>query len=128
MIVSHYASSVNVWLHNIFHCVYDRVLNFNLLKLIVIRHCHQYKARPACTSMQSDQALNHWLANFKTLGLISLKLIMDNCKKTEIKKFSRLRVNTQVTSLLIIHYNIPVGGPVYMVETSLIIRDDKSPG
>ena len=30
-------------------------LNVILLKLIVINLCHQYIARPACTSMQSDK-------------------------------------------------------------------------
>ena len=32
-------------------------------KMIVL--CHQHRARPACTSVQSDQDLYCWLANFK---------------------------------------------------------------
>ena len=31
----------------------------------VISLCHQYWARPACTSVQADQALYCWLNNFK---------------------------------------------------------------
>ena len=30
----------------------------------VIRFCHQYRAKSACTSVQSDQALYFWLTNF----------------------------------------------------------------
>ena len=42
----------------------------NLLTLILptpkeVSLCHQYSARPACTSMHSDQALYCWLTNFK---------------------------------------------------------------
>ena len=33
--------------------------------LEVISLCHQYRTRLACTSVQSDQALYCWLANFK---------------------------------------------------------------
>ena len=36
-----------------------------LLELKEIRLCHQYGARPAYMSMQSDQALYCWLTNFK---------------------------------------------------------------
>ena len=31
----------------------------------VISFCHQYRARPACTSVQSDQSLYCWLIIFK---------------------------------------------------------------
>ena len=31
----------------------------------VISICHQYRARPGCTSVQSDQTLYCWLTNFK---------------------------------------------------------------
>ena len=34
----------------------------------VISICHQYRARPACIPMQSDQALYCWLANVKFLS------------------------------------------------------------
>ena len=54
----------------------------------VISLCHQYGARPASTSMQSDQALKCWLTI-----LISLKMIMDSSKNggwiIPFKKFSR---------------------------------------
>ena len=36
-----------------------------LLELEVISLCHQHRARPAWTYMQSDQALYCWLTNFK---------------------------------------------------------------
>ena len=42
-----------------------RLLTFILLELKVIGHCHQYRARPACTYVQFDQALYCWLTNFK---------------------------------------------------------------
>ena len=36
-----------------------------ILEAKVISLCHQYRARPACTSVQSDQALYCWLTNCK---------------------------------------------------------------
>ena len=42
-----------------------KVLNLSLLEIKLISLCHQYRARPACISMQSDQALYRWLTNFK---------------------------------------------------------------
>ena len=42
--------------------------------------CHQYRARPVCTSMQSDQALYCWLTSYQVIILISLKMIMDSSK------------------------------------------------
>ena len=45
--------------------------------------CHQYRARPACTFVQSDQALYYWLTNFHVLILISLKMIMVSPKNNE---------------------------------------------
>ena len=55
--------------------------------------CHQYRARPACTSVQSDQTLYCWLINFK-----SLKMIMESAEKwrwiSPFKKFSMKRVKT----------------------------------
>ena len=41
----------------------------------VISHCHKYRARPACSSTQSDQALYCWV-----FILISLKIILDSAK------------------------------------------------
>ena len=38
---------------------------FILLETKVIRLCHQYTARPVCTSVQSEQSLYCWLTNFK---------------------------------------------------------------
>ena len=42
-------------------------LTLILLELIVISLCHQYRARPACTSMRYDQALYCWLILISTL-------------------------------------------------------------
>ena len=63
----------------LFYCIF--VLTLILLKLITL--CHQYRARSACTSVHSDQALYYWLTNFQVLILICLKLIMDSAKKME---------------------------------------------
>ena len=35
----------------------------------VINLCHQYRARPVCTSMQSDLAPHCWLTNLKVSHL-----------------------------------------------------------
>ena len=43
--------------------IHLKVLTVNQLESKVISLCHQYRARPACTSVQSDQALYCWLAN-----------------------------------------------------------------
>ena len=40
-------------------------LTLTLPKLKEISLCHQYRARIACTSVQSDEALYCWPANFK---------------------------------------------------------------
>ena len=56
------------------------ILNLILLEPKVISVCHQYSARPVCTSMQSDQTLYCRLTNFQVLILISLKIIMDGSK------------------------------------------------
>jgi hypothetical protein len=45
------------------------MLTFNLLEPKVIGLCHQYRARPACTSVQSDHALYCWKCNFCILVL-----------------------------------------------------------
>ena len=54
----------------------------------VINICHQYRARPACNTVQSDQALYCWLD--------IPKMIMSNSKNGRwiipFKKFSRLRI------------------------------------
>ena len=46
-----------------------------LLEPKVIGLCYQYRARPTCKSMQSDQALYCWLTRFKFSSWISLKTI-----------------------------------------------------
>ena len=56
------------------------ILTLILLELIVVGLCHQYRARPACTSVQSDQVLYCWLTNFQNLILISLKMLMESVK------------------------------------------------
>ena len=40
-------------------------LTFILLEPKAISLCHQYRAKPAFTSVQSGQALYCWLPNFK---------------------------------------------------------------
>ena len=68
-------------------------------KVIIL--CHQCRARPACTSVLSDQAIYYWLTNFKfsswVLILISLKMIMDSSKNGKwIIPFNRLIVNVTI--------------------------------
>ena len=51
---------------------------FGVLTLILpeskmIGLCHQYRARPDSTSVQSDQTQCSWLAQIQVLTLISLK-------------------------------------------------------
>ena len=53
-------------------CAFLVILNLILLEPKVIRLCHQYRARLACTSMQSDQALYCWQTNFK-VGIMLYK-------------------------------------------------------
>ena len=48
------------------HPVKIIVLTLILLTPKVTSLCHHYRARPARTSMQSDQALYCWLTNFFT--------------------------------------------------------------
>ena len=71
------------------------ILTLNLLKLKEISFCHLYRASPASTSVQSDQALYCWLINSQVI-LISLKMIIDSSKNGRwiipLKKFSRERV------------------------------------
>ena len=48
-----------------FYCVYVAYyLTLILLEQKVISLCHQYRVRPASTSVQSHQALYCWLTNF----------------------------------------------------------------
>ena len=46
-----------------------RYLTVILLEPKVLSICHQYTARPAQTSVQSDQALYCWLTNFYHLDI-----------------------------------------------------------
>ena len=68
-------------------------------KLVIL--FHQYRARPACTSSQSYQALYWWLTGneillLQVLILISLKMVMESSKNGRwiipFKEFSRIRV------------------------------------
>ena len=61
-----------------------------MLELIVIDLYRQYRTRPACTSVQSDQALYSWLTN-----LISLKMIKDSSNKS-----TPCRANTRLKKLV----------------------------
>ena len=56
------------------------VLTLLLLEPNVISICQQYRARPACTSMQTDMALYRWPTNFKLDHLDIPKIIMRSCK------------------------------------------------
>ena len=49
----------------------SKILTLILPTPKVISFCHQYRARPACTCLQSDQALNCWQTNFKFLSWYS---------------------------------------------------------
>ena len=93
----------------------DSLLPFNwslgyltliLLKPKVISLCHHYTARPACTSVQSDQTLYWWLTNLKVFTWKSLlKMIMDRSKNGKwiipFKELSRLRVNWIIHDLFV---------------------------
>ena len=71
----------------------------------VINLCHQYRARPACTDVQSDHALYCWLTNCQSFILISLNMIMDSAKNVGIiisfKKFGMVRVNINIAMMSI---------------------------
>jgi hypothetical protein len=73
-----------------------------VLELKALNLCHQYRARPTCTSMQSDQRCILLAENFKYIfKLISLKLIMDSPKNgsgtSPFTIFSMFRVNFKGT-------------------------------
>ena len=56
------------FLQGFFFSVFFQVTVTQFLTLIlptpkVMRLCHQYRARPACTSLQADQALYCWLTS-----------------------------------------------------------------
>ena len=65
-------------------------LTLILLEPKVISLCHQYRAKPACTSMQSDRLYQ--------LQVLTLKMIMDSPKNGRrnilFKKFNKLRVKS----------------------------------
>ena len=77
----------------------NTVLTIILLESKVISLCHHNRARPACTSVQSDQALYCILADqLKILILIFPKNNNDSSKNGDwnisfFKEFCRLRVN-----------------------------------
>ena len=68
-----------------------------LVELNWLVFCHQYRSRPACKSVQFDQALYCWQTIFKSSSWSSLKVIMESAKNgwwiIPFKKFNRLRVN-----------------------------------
>ena len=51
-------------------------LTLSLLTAIVTSFCQQDRARPACTSVQSDQAPYCWLTNLKLRNSAGLRLIL----------------------------------------------------
>ena len=53
------------------------ILTLILLEPRVISLCHQYRSRPDCASMQSDQAVYCWLINCNAIFLISQKIIIE---------------------------------------------------
>ena len=92
--------------HNFYNKSYIYVQTQALLELKKINLCHKYRAWPAFTSMQSNQALYCWLTNFKVLILTSLKMTM-KCYKhgrciIQFKKFSRLRVRLDLVKHLFV--------------------------
>ena len=86
-------------------CFMFCTLTFILLELKVISIYHQCGARPAFTTVQTDQALYCWMTNF--LILISLKVVMSTPKNESwvilFKKFSRLRVNVPLNTVTSCH-------------------------
>ena len=71
---------VRCFLQNKITRIHCHVFTLILLEHKVICLCHQYRARPACTFVQSDQALYCWLTNSIFLILLSLKMITDSSK------------------------------------------------
>ena len=81
-------------------------LNLTLISLKpkVINLCHQYRARPTCTSMQSDQALYsvNWPSSNSHFDTSKMKMYSAKNGRwiIQFKKFGRLRVNiTNKTSI-----------------------------
>ena len=68
------------------------LLTLILLEAKVISPCQQYRARSACKSVQSDQALYCKLRlNFQVLILISQKKVMGSCNdKKQILKWKKV--------------------------------------
>ena len=95
---------------------YDNILTLILAKQRVISLCHQYKARPACTSMQSDQALllYCWLTNIDIT-----KMKMDIAKNVRsiipFKKYERLRVKNTGHLLLYFILNNIISQDKYII-------------
>ena len=77
-----------------------KFLTLTMLELKVTNLCSHFRARPAWTSMQSNQSLYCWLSSSNThfVKLISAKLIMDSPTNqmwtSPFKKFSSLRVDS----------------------------------
>ena len=86
----------------------------------VISPCHQYRARPACTSVKSDQALYCCLTNFQVLILIPLNMIKDGSKNVRwiipFKKFGLISsglYNRSQGVVVLYYYKYPVIQLVY---------------
>ena len=79
--------------------------------------CNQYRARPACTSIQSDQGSILLADQLQVLILGSLKMIIENSKNRRwiisFKKFSRLWVK----HILIYRMNISTNDSTKSFET-----------
>ena len=99
--------------------VFTVLLKFSFLTLILLEPkaislCHQYSARPACTSMQSDQDETILLADqLQRFHPDIPKIIIDSSKNGRwiipFKKFNKLRV--MISSLFKspsdrLHFNI----------------------
>ena len=75
--------------------------------------CNQYRARPACTNVQSDQALYCWLttSNSNHDDVQFQKMIIP------FKKFSRLRLNEKLVRQYI---PTPVSTGISPLDSSIV--------
>jgi hypothetical protein len=63
---------------SLYYLVKDRFLHFFMCQIYsanVVSHCHQYRTRPTCTSMQSDQALYCQFNLAQSFILVVLKFL-----------------------------------------------------
>jgi hypothetical protein len=66
-------------------------LTFKVLELKALSLCHRYRARPACTSVQSDQALYCWLTKLKNIQIGISKI--DNGQSKKIWEVGQVHLN-----------------------------------